>query len=75
MPTRRRQSSPLKGYEFNFQNHTGHVLSKRGLSDCLEAVLALIDTTKQEATVRNVQCINGDLIAVIVNRHGMAYKR
>ena len=68
-------SPDLKGYEFNFQNHTGHVLTRRGLSDCLEAVLALLDTPKESAIVRNVPCMKGVWIDVVVDRHALAYKK
>jgi len=65
---------PLR-LDFNFQNHTGHVLTEHGLFMLLEAVRDLHILGTDSKIVRGVPCMKGIRIDVVVTHHGMATKR
>jgi hypothetical protein len=65
----------MERFDFEFHNHTGHVLTERGLLILLRAVKELHHKDKDQQIVANVPCMRGISITVVVNRHGMATKR
>jgi hypothetical protein len=63
-------------FDFEFHNHTGYVLTKRGLLILLRAVVDLHNWGNRRAVVQRVPTMKGIYIDVLVNKHGMAtYER
>jgi hypothetical protein len=63
-------------FDFEFHNHTGHVLTKHGLYMVLRAVVDLHNWGTKKALVRRVPTMRNVYIDVTVDRHGMAtYER
>jgi len=62
-------------FDFEFHNHTGHILTESGLLMLLRAMADLHNWGDERSVVRKVPCMRGIFIDVVIDIHGMATKR